>query len=298
MIRESDFYLEKALREKDPRLHEIFKNCVAVMSVALDNYRHWFPTYTDHSMQHALNVIALCNSIIGPGNCDKMNADEVFIMLLGCYFHDIGMGISKSDFSEFAHDFGNGIKVPDINGDEAEIKNFIRSYHHELSGRLIRKYGELFEIPSEKYVYAVAQVARGHRKTDLFDKSEYDPEYEVDGGAKVCLPYLASVIRLADEVDIAEDRNPLESYIIKEDYTKKDIIEFSRHKAIKHLIINEDSFVLHADMPEDKIAGYVNEIADKIRETLEYCREAAAARSGFVISQKKVEVKNIRSENA
>ena len=298
MIQESDFYLERALREKDPRLHEIFKNCVAVMSVALDNYKHWFPTYTDHSMQHALNVIALCNSIIGPENCDKMNADEIFILLIGCYFHDIGMGISKSDFSEFAHQFEEDVKVPDIDGEESEIINFIRSYHHELSGRLIRKYGELFEIPSEKYVYAVAQVARGHRKTDLFDKSEYDPEYEVDGGAKVCLPYLASVIRLADEIDVAEDRNPLESYIIKEDYTEKDIIEFAKHKAIKRLIIRENSFVIRADISDGQIAEYVNELADKIRETLEYCREATAARSRFIISQKTVEVKNVRSENA
>ena len=54
---------------------------------------------------------------------------------------------------------------------------------------------------------AIAQVCSGHRKADLWNPAAYPMPCPVGKGRTVCLPYLAALLRLADELDIAFDRN-------------------------------------------------------------------------------------------
>ncbi|MBL0337275.1 MAG: hypothetical protein IPP73_18655 [Chitinophagaceae bacterium] len=52
-------------------------------------------------------------------------------------------------------------------------------------------------------------VGMGHRVADLLDFDRYKPEFPVQSGSEyVCLPYLAAILRLADELDITNDRTP------------------------------------------------------------------------------------------
>lgn len=92
----------------------------------------------------------------------------------------------KNDFGDYfdTHDQEN---IPDI----------IRDFHQEFSGEYIKKYTEIFDIPSQEHLFAIVQVARGHRKTDLWDTKEYPEEICLPNGNKIHLPYLAALIRLA-----------------------------------------------------------------------------------------------------
>ena len=47
------------------------------------------------------------------------------------------------------------------------------------------------------------------------DESEYPAALRVPDGNTVCLPYLAALIRLADEIDVAAARNPTLLYDIE-----------------------------------------------------------------------------------
>ena len=92
----ADYAMEYRLKELDPGLHGRFTDAVFAMQHILSNYKLIFPEYTDHTELHTLTVIDFCNRLIGD-QIDRMNADELYVLLMGCYFHDSGMGISEKD---------------------------------------------------------------------------------------------------------------------------------------------------------------------------------------------------------
>ena len=124
-----------------------------------------------------------------------MSAEDAFVLLISCYMHDAGMGVSEKDFYEFMEVIPHEETIP-LN-DKGAMIEFIRKYHYELSSAFVSKYGSFFELPDEDYINAVACVSCGHRKTDLYSESDYSSD-------RFCLPYMAALIRLADEIDIAE----------------------------------------------------------------------------------------------
>ena len=95
----NDYAMERRLRELNPGLHKRFTESVFGLQHILTNYLLIFPTFTDHTALHSMNVIDFCNRIIG-SQLEKLNADEIYCLLMGCYFHDTGMGIRKQDFDE------------------------------------------------------------------------------------------------------------------------------------------------------------------------------------------------------
>ena len=217
-----DYAMEKRLCQLDPALHKRFTDAVFALQFNLSKYQLIFPEYTDHSNLHSLNVISFCNQLIGD-QIDRMNADELYILLSACYLHDTGMGIAMKDYREFSDclDFGNYFE----NHSRADIPNIIRDFHHEFSGLFIQKYAALFEFPSQEHQWAIQMVSRGHRKTELMDESAYPLALRMPGGNRVCLPYLAALIRLADEIDVAAERNPILLYNIEALTDEKQIME-------------------------------------------------------------------------
>ena len=136
----NSFALEFRLRELDRDLHKRFTDCVFVLQKILSNYKLLFPEYTDHSELHSITVIEFCNKLIGE-QLDRLKKNELFVLLLSCYFHDTGMGITEKDFEAFSReiDFGDYFhKHPNASKSEQ-----IRDFHNEYSGMFIRKYADL-----------------------------------------------------------------------------------------------------------------------------------------------------------
>ncbi len=285
-----DFAMERLLREKDPVLHKRFSSAVFAVQHILSNFKLLFPEYTDHSSLHSMKVIDLCNELIGD-QIAKMNADEIYVLLTGCYFHDTGMGITKKDYRDFSKeiDFGNYFDTHDRD-DYAAI---IRSFHNEFSACFIRKYADLFDIPSGEHEWAIVQVARGHRKTDLLDEREYPVAYPMPNGNTVCLPYIAALIRLADEMDAAADRNPILLYDLEALTDDLSVVENTRLHDVKSMDITRDAFVLNTTPSSDEIRASMDRMVEKMRETLTLCRKAVVGRTPFSITQSRIEVREI-----
>ncbi len=280
-----DFLMERRLRRLDPDLHRRFTDAVFALQYNLQNYKLIFPEYTDHTNLHSLTVIDFCNRLIG-GRIGELNADEIYALLMGCYFHDTGMGISAKDYAEFSReiDFGDYFDTHDPEDTPAVI----RSFHQEFSSRFIRKYADLFEIPSPEHERAVVQVSRGHRKTDLKDEKEYPAALRMPNGNTVCLPYLAALIRLADEIDVAAARNPVLLYDIAALMDETEIMENKKVAAVRRLIVSESAFTLEVSTPEEEVLGEIRKLVRKMQDTLDYCRSVVAERTPFTITQEKV----------
>ncbi len=287
----ADYLLEKRLKELSPELHANFKNTVFAIQKVLSRYRLLFPEYTDHSELHSLTVIDSCNRLIGKEQIEKLNADEIHILLSACYLHDVGMGIGEKDYDEFKDRLGE--KEFFEKNPEATRADFVRIYHNEFSSFLIDKYAGLLEFPSKEHVFAIKQVARGHRKTDLFDESEYPAALALPNGNTVCLPYLAALVRLADEVDVVATRNPMVLYDISTLTDANEIIENKKVEAIKTMTMTKDSFILACETDEEEIFNDILAMTGKMQNTLDYCRKVVEERTAFTISQKKVILKRI-----
>ncbi len=290
MNNEYDYAMERRLHSLDPELHRRFTESVFGLQHILSNYLLIFPTFTDHTELHSLNVIDFCNKIIG-SQLEKLNADEIYSLLMGCYFHDTGMGIRESDFEEFSKqiDFGDYFEthsrdcIPDI----------VRDFHNEYSGLFLQKYSALFDIPSEEHLKAIIQISRGHRKTDLFDEKEYPIALSLENGNTICCPYLSALIRLADEIDVAAGRNLSFLYDSETLTNEKDIIEFGKHEAIKEVVVLDDRFVLNIDTNDDFVYNNIEKMAVKMQKTVDECNRAVTGRTPYTITQKKIELRRI-----
>jgi len=282
---DTNFLCEQKLKRESPELHRLFSNSVFCLQRMLTKYKNIFPTYTDHTSLHSMEVIDFCNKLIGQ-NIEKMNADEIYVLLMAAYLHDSGMGISESDYKSFSENinFGNYFEshknclVPDI----------IRDFHQEFSGEYIKKYAQFLEIPSKEHIFAIVQVSRGHRKIDLWDKIEYPDNYCTDKGTPICLPYLAALIRLADELDIAADRNLQFMYDIDTINNEFSKMEFKKHQAIKQLVIDEDAFTMIVDTSDKIVYKGVEQLKGKLNKTLQSCKEVVEKRTPYCITQSEV----------
>ena len=287
--KETDYLLEKRLRELSPELHTKFRNTVFTTEKILSNFLLLFPGFTDHSELHSMTVIDSCNRLIGKERINELNADEIFILLVGCYLHDVGMGIREEDFQEFR------VRLPEKEFFEknkgASKVDFVRSYHNEFSGFFVEKYADLFELPSKEHVFAVKQIVRGHRKTDLMDEKEYPSELRLPNGNTVCLPYLAALIRLSDEIDVVATRNPLVLFDIAILTKEIDIVETRKLLAVKSMMMTNDAFILNYETEDENVYRSLEVMVEKMQDTLDYCRDVVSKKSKFNISQTKVVLK-------
>ncbi len=284
----SDFAMERRLAELDPALHRRFADAVFGLQHVLSNYKLIFPAFTDHTELHSMTVIDFCNRLIGD-QIRLLNADEIYTLLMGCYFHDTGMGISEKDYEAFSKEIDFGDYFETHSRDDAP--QVIRDFHNEFSGRFIRKYAPFFEIPSEEHLWATVEISRGHRKTPLTDEKQYPVALPMPGGNTVCLPYLAALIRLADEIDVTASRNLALMYDLDAMEAGTSGQEFKRHEAIRDLLIEPEEFVLLVETKDERILENIGRVKEKMKRELDDCRAAVLGRTPFVITQERVTVR-------
>ena len=175
----SEHGIERRLSRLSPELHGRYRDCVVVSQRMLTRYENYFPDFTDHTVLHTLDILELCNELIGD-QLEKLSAEDLYVLMMGALFHDVGMGVSPADLEEFRGVLG----FPEPADDSARAWA-VRDHHQELSGLFLKKYGPILDLPNESYLHAVIQVCRGHRKTDLLDEAGYPPRLEVEPGKAV-----------------------------------------------------------------------------------------------------------------
>lgn len=282
---DSGYQIERRLAALDRDLHKRYCGCVTVSSQLLTRYEGVFPTYTDHSALHTLEIVDYCNQLTGR-YLDRLTADDLYVLLMGALFHDVGMGISQRDYVRFAPRLGlPGLEEFPRKEDWADL---IRDNHQDLSALYVEQYADFFDIPNPRYVRAITQVCRGHRKTDLMDPEGYPPELEVLPGQVVHLPYLAALLCLADELDVAADRNISFLYDIDRVNNPVSQMEFRKHQAIRAVDLEEQRVVIHAESGDPELRKGVVRLSEKLEEKLQICRAVVAARTPFSITQERV----------
>lgn len=220
-------------------LETSIKECKKQMTKILPYYLTNFPEYTDHSVVHSEKVLSYASFLISE-NSEQLNEDEIYILIMAGYLHDVGMCLDPEAKKELMKEKGFGT--------EEECVTYIRDHHHELSQEFIENNWESLKIPNSKYAQAIGRVAKGHRKADLFDQDEYIHDFTVKSGDQfVCLPYLASIVRLADELDITNDRTP--ELLFNKYYPQNKLSreEWEKHKANYFVNFKTERIIITAE---------------------------------------------------
>ena len=283
-----DFLIERKLKKEGEDLHRRTADSQVVLNRLLQSYRSVFPHYTDHSILHSLDLLYYSNLLIGPEQIESLSVDECYVLVMACLLHDVGMGVRENDFRDFMAE----LEGPDFLKSRAvmEFPEIIREYHHELAGKFIIKYKDLFDIPSDEHLFAIVQASRGHRKTDLYDEKEY-PDIKLENGNVIHTAYIAALIRLSDELDVASDRNPEIIYDINKIENAYSRICFEIARLIKSVVFADTDIILHETEVPDVFAPYVQEMYEKVRSNLIYCRKLCEDRTPFRIRQNNVILK-------
>ena len=282
-----DYLLEAKLRRENSDLHRRTKDCEVVLQKMLESFLPRFPDFTDHTILHSMDVLEYSNMLLGEEQINRLSAAECYVLIMSCYLHDIGMGINQKNYESLSKHIDFGDYFDNHSRDDSET--IIRAFHNEYSGLFIRKYADLFDIPSEELTFAIVQVSRGHRKTDLYDEKEYPDLMTKDGIIRT--PVLAAVIRLADEIDVGAGRNSELLFDISRARCKEGEEAFGTHESIRSVEVRKESIVLHTKPKSPRYRELVSILAGKVQETLDYCRDVVDKRSSeFCITQKKVEI--------
>ena len=280
-----EFALQKRLKQCSPSLHRNYLEASTGACVMLDRYRNVFPQYTDHSSLHCLNIMNLAGQLVG--DCLlQLNGSELYVLLTGILFHDLGMGISKADF-EGLDPVLCGELYP-VKGSEAEL---IREYLKEFSALLVEKHSDIFEIRKE-YVFPVMQAVRGHRKTDLWDENAFPAAFQI-GTESVCLPYIAGIIRLADEMDLCRDRNSTlggEEQMISDSYSR---LVWRTHDTVTGMELTEKECILYAEGGDRDTWEELGKWTRKLQKTMDEVERVITCRTPFFLPKRMVRIDKI-----
>ena len=143
---------------------------------------------------------------------------------------------------------------------------------------------------SEAHLHAVMQVVRGHRKTDLFDRNEFPPDFALPNGRSVCLPYLAALIRLADEIDVDALRSSVLLFDVDSFESEEEVMYYYRTRACERMEITRDTIIMHVRTEDPAVKEALEKLKDKIQETLELCTRVVET-TPYILTQHRVEMK-------
>jgi hypothetical protein len=229
-----------------------------------------FEEYTLHDISHSENVIKNMWKFIPEEVKAKLNALEIYILVLSAYLHDVGMAVSKDEedeilkseeFLKFRDKHEREIDLIENYKEEGNtraaefyekqiIMDYIREHHHERSYKYIMKHysGEKgLKIDDENHARVIAKICRAHRLdvTDLEDKSEFDRDYSLDGNF-INLQFLAVCLRLGDILDADKRRAPkiLKEFINPRNPTSKE--EWEKHLSVPEVGITEEKIKINA----------------------------------------------------
>lgn len=215
-----EVYLLKAVEKKNEALHHSLCSLRSALE-QLWSFKPLVQDYTQHDLDHSKRLIRYIHQLLDcNGGVDELSVEELYVLLAAAYLHDIGM---QCDVPEVQRECGIYIDRG-VEGYTRKQQSQLRGAHGELMAAWVRyafnpdvrETDLLLAIKTipRKLVLTVIDVARHHTGTDFMNCSE---SFETSSGGKQRCLLLALLLRLADELDIGEDRvdiNTVQQFIL------------------------------------------------------------------------------------
>lgn len=277
-----EFGCEKRLALKNVKLSERYKNAVFSMRYILENYNKNFPEYTDHSLLHVMDVIDIVNELAAE-HLSKLSDKELYILLMGVLVHDVGMGIPFSYYEQYAK---MAVNMPQNIQENEEYGETLRKHHHRLSAGFVKRQWKMLDIPNEEYAELISLLALGHRGPEIHNQAWYPEVYVMKDGSKIALCYLAALVRLADEMDVSQERVPELLYKNQEQKNSISRMEFQKHRGICWVSYEKQYIILGVSreaVRDEELMKSIDKLIDKLENTALECTYITMGESNFRI---------------
>lgn len=182
--------------------------------------RDTFPDYTLHDRQHAENVIALIEQLLGPG-IDTVTPLEAAMLILAAYFHDIGMVYHPDELAVLGADedfrgFLDANPAAYVRVHEAgEIpRDVVVQYCRARHAKRVADH--LFQFESDELFWngvgiagQLALLCESHNAPlDALRSEDFRTNFLTECDLRLC----AILLRLADILDLDDTRSPIAVY--------------------------------------------------------------------------------------
>lgn len=236
--------LRAILKEKNETLYNRLELIEETARALLTYTASGFPYYTPHDFKHSENVEENLNWLIPDSLKRELDGYEIFFLILAAWLHDWGM-VCKP-------------------GENPEI---VRETHHIRTEENFNQYYDKIGLDRAE-AFIVGRISKGHRKVDLRDK-EFDKRM-FSANISIDMPFLAAILRLADEVDMTYNRVP---ELIYYSLSPKGASEehFRRHLDISGVGIHRESpykITFYAIVTDPKGAKTVRTLESKIQSEI------------------------------
>ncbi|MCK4904632.1 ATP-binding protein [bacterium] len=271
-----------------PKFLASIEECEKQITQTLRRYLTNFPHFTDHSIDHSKRVLKNTTSLLGE-NINCLNDEEKYILIMSCYLHDVGMIPSERDKKKIEKNDDYKIYKQEEQG--KNLADYIRHIHHELSFKFI--IGNWKEIGIIKnYAEIIALVCKGHRIENLLDYDLFDPKIKVKTDY-ICIPFLAGLLRLADTLDITNDRVPdmlFNKYVPLGKISKK---EWLKHRANYKLEFENGTIIIKSECERRDLYDTLLLQYENIKKELKYFRKIISRLPGIKL---KVDYYNVEHD--
>jgi len=203
-----------------------------------------FDEYTRHDITHIDSMLRMLDWIVPDSTQKVMSPADWLLAVLGIYFHDLGMLVTKKEYDQRARsgfpEFCNQVLFADTEGqdyktrveklppDELErflYQEFVRHTHAErirrwilgtasehlgISHKAVAEVDRLLEPLGQQFRRDLGVVCESHHLDDLADLKKYDPSqpYGNSDEETANVQYAAVLLRTADLLHITSDRTP------------------------------------------------------------------------------------------
>jgi hypothetical protein len=203
---------------------------------------------TDHGPQHYANIESNLDLMLPEEIKQALAAEEIFLLLCGVHFHDIGLLSEKY----------SGEAWTDVRKEHVERTYDYLDEHYEDWGF------NRFEA------FALKHICLGHGGKTLYSL----PKAEVIHRATVRIQFLSALLRIADELDL--DYTRTSKYIRKLKIIPEDSLKhWIKHEEVGGVYIDPKSWSIqvHA-MPEtaESKALIQEMVMEKVQKELDYVR--------------------------
>lgn len=217
-IKNTKFYSEMVERNSDfiNSIDKVFKYATDT----LPKINRVFSTYTCHGIEHSLSVMDYMYDLIE--DVKQLSELEIAVIIYVALLHDIGMVVNEDEISKIKTDDLSVVDrkyslVFEKYGDEIiSLQECVRPLHGRRAEKHILEYmnNEWFIIPSSttiSFKQEVCDICISHNENFDWIKVNLNQK-TVKSIYKLNTQYIALLLRIADLLDIDENRTPIYLY--------------------------------------------------------------------------------------
>ena len=282
-------HLYKWLCEKNSEFLGQVNEAIRYAETMLPLISKVFSDYTVHGIRHSINVMEYMFSLIT--DIDLLSELEVVLLIYGALFHDIGMVTNENEINDIKSD--NSVlgerkysKVFEKYGEEnLSLQECIRPVHGKRSREHIENQMDekLFRIPNSSVVSfrdELGLICMSHNEDFEWIEKELSNQSK-KGHFEINSQYIAVLLRIADYLDIDEQRAPLYLYKYLQPKEFGDL-EWKQHFVIENfdkVVMNEKTglkeIIFQGTSQEPsvhrKLLKYFDSINGELRNAVSLC---------------------------